>query len=174
MSRTSLSLTIQNMISIMLSKIPEDRPTFDRILSAFRGTIFPEYFYIFLEDYCNSLSELPERSEKAFLQKTASQPGNKIDRLLEEWESITVHLEGTGGSSGALCLESRLIVRWTRIVAIKHRNVFPAELDMAIIAPARSATLPQPMSIPLRRRQGGSHRPLHRGALGGRRRSSQS
>ncbi len=85
----------QNMISEMLSRAQEDRPSFDHILSSFRGTIFPEYFYTFFKDYAASLSELPETTEAAFLQRSAIQPGRKVDRLLNEWDSISVHLEGT-------------------------------------------------------------------------------
>lgn len=84
------------MISQMLSRTPEDRPRFDHILSSFRGTIFPEYFYTFLKDYTSSLNELPDTPDSSFLQKAAPAPGTKIDRMLDEWESIQIHLEGTG------------------------------------------------------------------------------
>jgi phosphoinositide-3-kinase regulatory subunit 4 len=87
------------MISQMLARDPKDRPSFDRILSTFRGTIFPEYFYIFLKDYVNSLSEGPDSAGSLddFIKKMASQPGIKIDRLLEEWESISIHLDQDQG-----------------------------------------------------------------------------
>jgi phosphoinositide-3-kinase regulatory subunit 4 len=83
------------MISQMLARDPKDRPSFDRILSTFRGTIFPEYFYIFLKDYVNSLSEGPDSASSSddFIKKMASQPGTKVDRLLEEWESVSIHLD---------------------------------------------------------------------------------
>lgn len=86
----------KNMISQMLSRNPDERPKFDHILSTYRGTIFPEYFYTFLKDYTTSLNELPETSEAFFLQRSAPQPGTKVDRMLEEWESIQIHLEGNG------------------------------------------------------------------------------
>jgi phosphoinositide-3-kinase regulatory subunit 4 len=79
----------------MLARDPTQRPSFDRVLAEFRGTIFPEYFYTFLQEYNNALSELPESSDEGFLARAASQPGNKIDRILEEWGSVSVHLEGT-------------------------------------------------------------------------------
>ena len=83
------------MISQMLARDPRDRPSFDRILSMFRGLIFPEYFYTFLKDYATSLSELPEPSQRNhdFVKKVAIQPGTKVDRLLDEWESISIHLD---------------------------------------------------------------------------------
>jgi phosphoinositide-3-kinase regulatory subunit 4 len=86
------------MISQMLSRDPRDRPSFDRLLNDYRGTIFPEYFYIFLKDYMTSLSETPEVREEGdtFLQRSAGMAGMKIDRLLDEWESISVHLDGKG------------------------------------------------------------------------------
>lgn len=84
------------MINQMLSRDAGDRPSFDRILASFRGSIFPEYFYTFLKDYSSSLSELPETTSAAFLRRSASQPGTKVDRLLQEWDSISVHLESTG------------------------------------------------------------------------------
>lgn len=89
-------LTGQGMISQMLARDPHHRPSFDRILSSFRGSIFPEYFYTFLKDYAASLSELPESrttSADGFLSKVAVQPGTKVDRLLEEWDSVSVHLD---------------------------------------------------------------------------------
>ncbi len=80
----------------MLSRSPGNRPSFDRILTAFRGSIFPEYFYIFLKDYATSLAELPETSESAFPHRSAPQSGTKVDRLLSEWDSISVHMEKPG------------------------------------------------------------------------------
>ncbi|WVQ80358.1 hypothetical protein IAT38_002463 [Cryptococcus sp. DSM 104549] len=89
---------VKSMISQMLSRDPSQRPSFDRILSTFRETIFPEYFYTFLEDYINSLNETAEAGASAnggegFLQKSAGQCGMKIDRLLDEWEGISIYLD---------------------------------------------------------------------------------
>lgn len=94
------------MVRKMLSRDPKDRPSFDRLLSGFRESIFPEYFYTFLADYILSLSEIPEGIDPNFLQRSASTPGNKIDRMLEEWDSISIHLDqkatqaGTANESG--------------------------------------------------------------------------
>jgi phosphoinositide-3-kinase regulatory subunit 4 len=90
------------MITKMLSRQPSDRPKFDLILAQYRGTIFPEYFYTFLEDYITSLSETPsKKAEKgSFAQTSASTTGNKMDRILQEWDSISVQLEGTTGGDG--------------------------------------------------------------------------
>lgn len=105
----------------MLSRSPADRPKFDHILSSFRGTIFPEYFYTFLQDYTSSLNELAPSSGPAYFENAALKPGNKIDRLREEWDSILIHLEGTApednpaeGKSTSL-LSSRYSTRvWKR------------------------------------------------------------
>jgi phosphoinositide-3-kinase regulatory subunit 4 len=91
------------MISQMLGRNPEDRPSFDHILNNFRGSIFPEYFYTFLGDYVNSLSDTQDSANTpdGFLKKVANQPGTKIDRLLDEWESLSIHLD-QGGEEGQL------------------------------------------------------------------------
>ena len=80
------------MISRMLSRDPADRPSFDHVLSSYRQLIFPEYFYTFLKDYATSLSDSPDAPGETFLQKSSVQPGTKIDRLLNEWDSISVQL----------------------------------------------------------------------------------
>ena len=144
------------MISQMLSRNPSDRPSFDRILSSFRGSIFPEYFYTFLKDYSASLSELPETTEAAFLQRSATQPGTKVDRLLSEWESISVHLESAGKGVD----ESE----WILYVAADPRRSGPAtaqfrlflhsQLSVAIFPPAWPTAVPQSVPVPARRRQG--------------------
>lgn len=84
------------MIAQMLSRDPADRPTFDRILNTFRGTVFPEYFYTFLRDYITDLSELPDSPEPDFLRRVCGVPGTKVDQMLEQWDSLSVHLEGQG------------------------------------------------------------------------------
>ncbi|KAL0243903.1 hypothetical protein I308_105166 [Cryptococcus tetragattii IND107] len=102
---------VRGMIAQMLSKEPSERPSFDHILSKYRGSIFPEYFYTFLEDYINSLNEKAEASsfrddvEGGFLQHSAGQSGIKIDRLLDEWEGIVTYLgEGPSDNGPALLI----------------------------------------------------------------------
>ncbi|CAK9779867.1 ARM repeat-containing protein [Cutaneotrichosporon oleaginosum] len=97
---------VKAMIAQMLSREPTDRPTFDRILTTYRGTIFPEYFYTFLTDYVSELNELPPSQDADFLQRSSILPGAKIDRMLEQWESIRVHLEdkSTNDNGPALLL----------------------------------------------------------------------
>lgn len=85
------------MIRDMLAVDPAERPSFDHILTEFRETVFPEYFYTFFKDYTTSLAELPAAPAKnagtQFLQRSAGQAGTRIDRMLDEWESIAVYLE---------------------------------------------------------------------------------
>jgi phosphoinositide-3-kinase regulatory subunit 4 len=82
------------MISQMLSLDPADRLRYDRILSEYRGTVFPEYFYTFLQDYVESLAETSrDEGKEGFLQRNAPTAGHRIDRLSDEWDSISVHLE---------------------------------------------------------------------------------
>ncbi|TXT04392.1 hypothetical protein VHUM_04159 [Vanrija humicola] len=95
---------VKSMIASMLSREPSERPTFDRILATYRGTIFPEYFYTFLKDYATELAELPDSPDPEFLQKASTLPGSKIDRMLEQWDSISVHLEGRGANENGPAL----------------------------------------------------------------------
>ena len=98
------------MISRMLSRDPDDRPSFDHVLNTFRGTIFPEYFYTFLKDYVNSLSDITDSQNPpdGFLKKVANQPGTKIDRLQEEWESVSIHLDQGSDEGSSLCQDPGL------------------------------------------------------------------
>ncbi|OCF39322.1 VPS15 protein kinase [Kwoniella heveanensis CBS 569] len=100
---------VKEMISQMLARDPADRPSFDLILSSFRDSIFPEYFYTFLQDYVNSLSEASEPptsvgQDSSFLQRSAGLSGTKIDRLLDEWESISIHLDKGPSENGPALL----------------------------------------------------------------------
>jgi phosphoinositide-3-kinase regulatory subunit 4 len=90
------------MITQMLSRQPGDRAKFDLILAKYRGTIFPEYFYTFLEEYVTSLAEPPAKKDEkgSFAQMSSPGPGNRMDRMLQEWDSISVQLEGTAGNEG--------------------------------------------------------------------------
>nr|XP_031863613.1 uncharacterized protein CI109_000865 [Kwoniella shandongensis]KAA5530685.1 hypothetical protein CI109_000865 [Kwoniella shandongensis] len=105
---------VKNMISQMLAREPSDRPSFDRILSTYRESIFPEYFYTFLKDYITSLSESNEstsglNTQTGFLQRSANQSGMKVDRILDEWESISVHLEKGPTENGPALLLLNII-----------------------------------------------------------------
>ncbi|WVN90927.1 uncharacterized protein L203_106172 [Cryptococcus depauperatus CBS 7841] len=92
------SVEVKNMIAQMLSREPSARPSFNRILSIYRESIFPEYFYTFLEDYFVSLNETAVETRArnsaadGFLQRSSRHCGVKIDKLLEEWESISTYL----------------------------------------------------------------------------------
>jgi len=44
------------MISSMIAVEAEHRPTFEKALSDFRNTVFPDYFYTFMADYVLDLS----------------------------------------------------------------------------------------------------------------------
>lgn len=102
----------------MMSLNPKDRLSFERILTDNRGTIFPEYFYTFLQEYLVSLSELASAGPADFLTKNASSSGNKIDRMLDEWESILVHLD-EAKRSGSPCGPALLLLN---VVSSSIRN----------------------------------------------------
>ena len=91
---------MQSLIKAMLARDPKDRPSFDLILSKFRETVFPEYFYTFLKDYVTSLSELPDSPAESFIQKSAAVPGTKIDRMLDEWDTVAIHLDESSVRNG--------------------------------------------------------------------------
>lgn len=93
---------VKNMIAQMLSREQSERPSFDRILATYRGTIFPEYFYTFLQDYVSELGEMPESSSDDFFDDASRLPGTKIDRMLDQWDSLSVLLEGKGATESEL------------------------------------------------------------------------
>jgi phosphoinositide-3-kinase regulatory subunit 4 len=99
---------VRDMIAHMLSREPSERPSFDHILATYRGTIFPEYFYTFLNDYVSELGELPDSlpAEDEFLARSSTLPGTKIDTMLDQWDSISVHLEGKGVNESELQLSA--------------------------------------------------------------------
>lgn len=48
---------VQSMLANMLALDPNDRPTFEKILADFRNSVFPDYFYTFLQDYTYGLND---------------------------------------------------------------------------------------------------------------------
>jgi len=128
------------MISRMLGRDPDERPSFDHILNSFRGSIFPEYFYTFLKDYVNSLSDTPDSANTpdGFSKRVANQPGTKIDRLLDEWESVSIHLDqgGEDGGSFSKCQFNviyKLNIRRTGSTIAQHCDIVNSKLYMAFI-----------------------------------------
>ncbi|EJT48342.1 hypothetical protein A1Q1_02625 [Trichosporon asahii var. asahii CBS 2479] len=120
----------------MLSRNPSDRPTFDRILNTFRGTVFPEYFYTFLKDYITDLSELPDSPEPDFLRRVCGVPGTKVDQMLEQWDSLSVHLEGQGTNEHVFvrATYARALVRLAdaavRMLEISHASQPESRKDL--------------------------------------------
>jgi phosphoinositide-3-kinase, regulatory subunit 4 len=62
------------MIKQMIQVDPVNRPTFDSLLHASRGTVFPECFYSFLHNYVASVNELSDRA--LFNPPQNQQPSN--------------------------------------------------------------------------------------------------
>jgi phosphoinositide-3-kinase regulatory subunit 4 len=153
------------MIAQMLSREPSDRPTFDRILTTYRGTIFPEYFYTFLKEYVSELNELPPSQDTDFLQRSSTLPGTKIDRMLEQWESIRVHLEDKSTNDSEWVPILKADPRWPSLTAAQHRDVVDPQLSIAELPTTRSAALPQAVAIPHGRGQGRPHCAVRRRAL---------
>ncbi|KAH9942062.1 hypothetical protein B0H21DRAFT_529305 [Amylocystis lapponica] len=53
---------VQTLIKQMIAVDPSARPTFDHLLHASRGSVFPESFYSFLHNYVSSVNELQSPS----------------------------------------------------------------------------------------------------------------
>ncbi|ODO02045.1 VPS15 protein kinase [Cryptococcus wingfieldii CBS 7118] len=111
---------VRDMISQMLARDPPKRPSFDLILSTFREIIFPEYFYTFLEDYFNTLNEVAEASsvgahaDVGFPQRSAGQSGTKVDKIWDEWESISTYLGAGPSDNGPALLILNMITSSVR------------------------------------------------------------
>lgn len=81
------------MLASMLALDPEDRPTCEKVLVDYRNTIFPDYFYTFLQDYVNDMQYKPESGGNG---KTAQDPtvrfASKADEIVEaiadDWSGI--------------------------------------------------------------------------------------
>lgn len=73
----------------MLSLNPEDRPTCEKVLVDYRNTIFPDYFYTFLQDYVN---DMYYKSEGAGGQdptmRFASKADDIVEAIADDWSGI--------------------------------------------------------------------------------------
>lgn len=83
----------QEMLAAMLSLDPADRPTCEKVLVDYRNTIFPDYFYTFLQDYVNDLYTKSEsESNGAGTQDPTVRFANKADEIVEaiadDWSGI--------------------------------------------------------------------------------------
>jgi hypothetical protein len=77
----------------MLSLDPADRPTCEKVLVDYRNTIFPDYFYTFLQDYANDLQSKQESgSTSAGTHDPTVRFANKADEIVEaiadDWSGI--------------------------------------------------------------------------------------
>lgn len=101
----------------MLSLEPDARPTFDTILATYRGSIFPEFFYLFFHDYNVSLNEI-QNAAQLFRMSPSSDiedggvppygiagpevfPGEsdeRIERLTNDLGSIKAYLDAEEGA----------------------------------------------------------------------------
>lgn len=110
------------MIASMLALDYTNRPTFEKILSDYRNTVFPDYFYTFLSDYVVNLSanyQVPKSTSSSINDPIARSYGRADQVVLDicnDWDGIisavieehdlavTRHpegAEGTGPSNSA-------------------------------------------------------------------------
>lgn len=141
---SSYRLTLQSMIFSMLSLDSEQRPSFERILTFYRGTVFPEYFYTFFADYCLSLAETAKEADEPSADHT-------IRRLTEEWDSVQVYLtkdvsetplkQSTRVDEGDLLQGIRADERsWTCTAPIESSRVQHTQLRLANVATSQLST----------------------------------
>lgn len=68
----------------MLLLDPADRPTCEKVLVDYRNTIFPDYFYTFLQDYANDLNSKSEsETSSSGTQDPTVRFANKADEIVE-------------------------------------------------------------------------------------------
>ena len=77
----------------MLSLDPAERPTCEKVLVDYRNTIFPDYFYTFLQDYANDLDSSSEGVHSGSgLQDPTVRFASKADEIVEaiagDWSGI--------------------------------------------------------------------------------------
>jgi phosphoinositide-3-kinase regulatory subunit 4 len=81
------------MLASMLALNPEDRPTCEKVLVDYRNTIFPDYFYTFLQDYVNDMQYKPESGSNAKAAKNptvrfASKADEIVEAIADDWSGI--------------------------------------------------------------------------------------
>jgi hypothetical protein len=80
------------MLATMLSLNPEDRPTCEKVLVDYRNTIFPDYFYTFLQDYVNDMHHSQGTAGPAGPQdptvKFASRADEIVEAIADDWSGI--------------------------------------------------------------------------------------
>jgi hypothetical protein len=128
------------MIASMLSREPSERPTFDRILATYRGTVFPEYFYTFLKDYATELAELPDSPDRSSFRRPRLFP---VARLTGCWNN---------GSRSVSIWKGRTTVSKMNVIWLtKRRPGTPAPQHCHVVNP--QCTVPKfetawPQAVP--------------------------
>ena len=80
------------MISSMIAVGAEHRPTFEKALSDFRNTVFPDYFYTFLADYVLDLAadhhvpNSPATNDP--IAKSYGQADSIVSGICRDWDGI--------------------------------------------------------------------------------------
>lgn len=75
----------------MLSLNPEDRPTCEKVLVDYRNTIFPDYFYTFLQDYVNDMHQADAGGAAGAQDPTvkfASKADEIVEAIADDWSGI--------------------------------------------------------------------------------------
>jgi phosphoinositide-3-kinase regulatory subunit 4 len=76
----------------MIAVDPENRPTFEKALSDFRNSVFPDYFYTFLADYVVNLAaddHVPnDPMTNDPIARSFGQADSIISGICRDWDGI--------------------------------------------------------------------------------------
>lgn len=97
---------MRELLRCMLQRDPKHRPNFDQILAQAHGTVFPVSFGDFLHLYLVDIQRPPPQSDlmrdsfQNTLAARALEPGDRIEKLYEDWAAIAVFFGDTGRPTG--------------------------------------------------------------------------
>lgn len=84
---------IKEMLSSMLALDPEKRYSAEQYLEIFKGKVFPEYFYTFLHQYMELLTDTSSgRAPVSGATKNLGEADDRIDRIFYDFDKISYFL----------------------------------------------------------------------------------
>ncbi|KKA27300.1 hypothetical protein TD95_003144 [Thielaviopsis punctulata] len=128
---------VREMIAHMIQLDPEARYSADKYLEMFRGRVFPEYFYTFLHQYMQMMTDIspPPNTGNYIVPKKSGnrhlcEPDERIDHVFNDFDKITYFLgngpppneEAEGKNSLSACRN-----RTSRL----GLDLFPVHLNVA-------------------------------------------
>lgn len=96
---------MREMLSSMLALDPEKRYSAEQYLDIFKGKVFPEYFYTFLHQYMELLTDTSSgRAPVSGAAKNLGEADDRIDRICYDFDKISYFLgyhDGTNVTDGS-------------------------------------------------------------------------